>query len=218
MAITDIKTGDIVMDKTAGIGIRVDTTTPTFPWHDKEGNFIPDIAGADAPNLTVFRGGACRALLFTAGGGGNKVDISFHMPHDWAVGTDLFLHIHWFHNGTAISGNFTPTISTSYAKGHNQANFSTEKNPVFTVATPNIATIPQYRHRVDEIQISSAGGSATLLDTSILEPDGIIMVNITTATIPTITGGSAGVFIPQVDLHYQSTNIGTKQKSPNFYV
>jgi hypothetical protein len=106
----------------------------------------------------------------------------------------------------------------SYAKGHNQANFITEVTPQLSVSTPNIATIPQYRHRVDEIQISATSPSATQIDTDDLEPDGLITVGVTVNTIPTITGGSTNkpCFLT-LDIHYQSTGIGTKQKSPNFY-
>lgn len=34
--INNIKTGDIVVDKTAGAGIKVDTITPTYTWNDNE--------------------------------------------------------------------------------------------------------------------------------------------------------------------------------------
>ena len=85
-----------------------------------------------------------------------------------------------------------------------------------TVATPNIATVPQYRHRVDEVQASTAGGSATLHNTTNLEVDGLMIGYIKLVTLPTITGGS--LFVHTVDIHYQSSNMATKQRAPNFYV
>ena len=144
----------------------------------------------------------------------------FHIPHDYVPGSDLHLHLHWSHNGTAISGQLVVTYGVTYAKGHDQTNFTTEKAPVLTVSTPNIATIPQYRHRIDEVQVTSAGGSATQFDTDLVEIDGLFLVNMTTTTIPTITGSATQnkpAFLT-LDIHYQSTNIGTKQKSPPFYV
>lgn len=57
-----------------------------------------------------------------------------------------------------------------------------------------------------------------MMDSSSIEPDGVICINLTMTTIPTITGGANNkpcIFF--VDLHYQTTNIGTKQKAPNFY-
>jgi hypothetical protein len=106
----------------------------------------------------------------------------------------------------------------TYAKGHNQANFSTEINPTITVSTPDIATIPRYRHRVDEIQLSAASPSASQLNSSLIEVDGLLLVHFDVTTIPTITGGSPNEpTILTIDLHYQSTGIGTKQKAPPFW-
>jgi hypothetical protein len=87
-----------------------------------------------------------------------------------------------------------------------------------SVSTPNIATIPQYRHRVDEIQLSATSPGANQLDSANIEVDGMILIALRSTTIPTITGGStnAPAFFT-CDLHYQSTSIGTKQKAPNFY-
>lgn len=205
-----------VIDKASGQGIKVDTTTPTFPFQDIIGTFIPDPSGPNAPTLTALIGGSCRSYAY---GAGKQADYVFHIPHDYVPGTDIFVHMHWAHNGTAISGNFSPTIKATYAKGHNQANFSTEITlAATTVSTPDIATVPRYRHRLDEFQLSQNGGSANLLDSSLLEPDGIVLLSFYATTIPTITGGSPNSpFVQTVDLHYQSTNIGTKSKSPNFY-
>jgi len=87
-----------------------------------------------------------------------------------------------------------------------------------THATVNIATTPRYIHRVDEVQLSSAGGSTTLLDTSLIEIDGIILCGVIFTTIPTITGGSPNEpFLFRTDIHYQSSNIGTKAKASPFY-
>lgn len=208
--------GDIVLPKTSGFGIQVDTAAPTFPWQDLPGILRPDPIGASSPTLAAVRGGLTREFFYSAN---DKMDMDFHIPHDYVAGSDLFLHIHWGHNGTAISGNFVVTFTYTYAKGHNQAIFPAEKAVVMTYATVNIATTPRYIHRIDEIQLSSNGGSATLQDTALIEPDGVFLVNMTVTTIPTITGGTTNEpFVCYADMHYQSTNIGTKQKAPNFYV
>jgi hypothetical protein len=210
-----MSTGDITMPKSSTRGIRVDNVTPTFPWRDLLGNIRPDPSGVNAPSLTAFRGGSCRAYAFSAG---DKIDCEFHVPHDWAFGTDLFIHAHWFHNGTAISGSNVMTLAYTYAKGHNQAAFSAEKSQAITVSTPDIATIPQWRHRLEEIQLSNSGGSGNYLDTTAIEVDGVIAVNLTQTTIPTISGGTSNEpFVLFVDLHYQSSGIGTKQRAPDFY-
>jgi hypothetical protein len=82
----------------------------------------------------------------------------------------------------------------------------------------NIANTPRYFHRVDEMQISVNGGGVNLLDSSQFEVDGVLIVSFTMSTIPSISGGSPNSpFILSADLHYQSTGISTKNKSPNFY-
>lgn len=205
----------LILSKDAGAGIKVDTVSPTFGWKDLLGELRPKTFGVGAPTLSVFRGGNVRAYSFAAG---DDYDGSFHIPHDWVPGTDLYLHTHWAHNGTAISGSLVLNWYVTYAKGHYQATFPAEKNNTQTITTTDITSHPQYEHFIDEIQISSAGGSSTTLNTNDLEPDGLIMFHMDTTTIPTITGGSPNQpFILFIDLHYQATNITTKNKVPNFY-
>ena len=147
------------------------------------------------------------------------MQISYH--GDWVPGTDLYIHVHWSHNGTAITGTgtFSSTVAHSYAKGYDQASFTAEET--LTCADTNVTTAntPQYRHKITEIQLSGSGGTGGLLDTEILEIDGLIFVNFTLDTIPTITGGTtAEPFIHFVDIHYQSTQLATKARNgPAFY-
>lgn len=187
----------------------------TAVWKDLIGDVTPKTSGVGAPTLAAFRGGNVRAFFYSAGDDG---DCQFHIPHDYKPGSDLYLHVHWAHNGTAISGNLVINFYVTYAKGHNQANFPAEINPSITYNTTNIATTPQYRHRIEEIQLSAASPSATQLDSDDIEVDGVISIHYDVTTIPTITGGSTNEpAILFVDLHYQANYFGTKNKVPNFY-
>lgn len=201
----------VVMPKTSGMGIQVDTAAPTWGWRDIIGQINPKTVGAGTPALAAFRGNI-NAFKFVAN---DVIDCIFHMPHDYVPGSDIHLHIHWSHNGTAITGNVVFTHYSTYAKGHNQAAYPAEVTNTITYNTTNIATTPQYQHRIDEIQLSAAGGSAALLNTTNLEVDGLILVRVVLTTLPTITGGS--LFINMIDVHYQSTNMATKQKAPPFW-
>ena len=196
----------------AGKGITIGSQ---FGWQDLIGDVSPKTTGAGAATLAVFRAGIYRAWFYAAN---DLCDIVFHMPHDWVPGTDLFLHLHWGHNGTAISGSLVVSFGVAYARGHNQTIFGAEVVPVLTVLTPNIATVPQYRHRIDEFQLSSKSPRADQLNTNDLEVDGLILVGVRADTIPTITGGSTNkpAFFT-LDIHYQSTGIGTTNKAPDFY-
>lgn len=184
-------------------------------WKDLIGDITPKTSGVGAPSLGAFRGGNVRGFAYSAGDDGDAV---FHIPHDYKMGSDLFLHLHWGHNGTAISGSLLVNCYVTYAKGHNQSAFSTEVTAPISVSTPDIVTVPQYRHRIDEIQLSSLTPSGSQINTSLIEPDGIIMVHFDVVTIPTITGGTPNEpFLFTLDIHYQADMIGTLNKAPNFY-
>jgi hypothetical protein len=207
---------DIVLPKTSGSGIRVDTASPTFGWADIIGQIRPDPAGVDAPVLATYRGTARDYAYDTS----DKIDMIFHVPHDYLPNSDMFLHLHWSHIGTAISGSLVVSNHTTYAKGHNQAEFPTSVDAAITVSTPNIATVPQYRHRVDEVQLTAASPSGSQIATSLIEVDGVFIISLIVTTKPTITGGTTNdPFIHTLDIHYQTTGVsGTKAKAPNFYV
>lgn len=202
---------DIVLPKTSGKGIMVDTTTPTFGWRDIIGKVAPKISGAGAPARAVYAGGNVNDYAFTTN---DVTDFDFHIPHDWVPGTDMYFHVHWSHNGTTITGNAVFDLYYQVAK--RDGIFTAEKDLTITYATVNIATTPQYYHRVDETQMTASVATATLTATSALEVDGIIMATLKLTTLPTI-GGGGKLFIHTCDLHYQSSNIGTKNKVSNFY-
>jgi hypothetical protein len=220
---TDLRDGvNPMVLGTSGTGIKVDSVgTPSFGWRDLIGDITPKTAGAGSPTLATLRAATgVRAFFYAVGEDGDCV---FHIPHDYVPGSDLYLHAHWTHNGTAISGTFALTCYVSYAKGHQQANFSAEVAPVISVASLNLTNTPQLRHRVDEIQLSSSTPSATQLNSADIETDGLILIHFDVTTIPTITGsiGTPSQNKPAIltlDLHYQSSNLATKNKSPSFYV
>ena len=204
-----IASSGLILPKTAGTGFKVDTSSGVFPWHDIIGDVRPKTSGANTPALAAFRGGNVQAYAFVLN---DVIDFTFHIPHDYVPGSDLYWHIHWAHNGTNISGTFTADSYVTYAKGHNQANFSSEITATITYDTVNLATTPQYRHRIDEVQLSAATPNANQLDSDDIEVDGMIIVRTKVTGLPTVTGGN--LFILFGDLHYQSTGMGTKGKSP----
>jgi hypothetical protein len=81
------------------------------------------------------------------------------------------------------------------------------------------ALATQYMHMVCEAPASIPGGSANLLDTDDIEVDGMVFGRVyLVANNITVSGGAVpDVFLHQVDIHYQSTNVATKQRSPDFW-
>jgi hypothetical protein len=217
--VTPSVTGNLILDKANTAGLKVDNATPTYAWRDIIGDITPRAAGGPAPALTAFRGGNILSYAYAVN---DVVDqIVFHMPHDYVQGTDVFLHVHWGHNGTAIAGTFTVAAYASWCKGFNQAGnvFNAEITATISETVTNVAGHPRWGHFVTEVQLSTPGGSGSMLNTSLLEVDGLFLVSLKVTSIPTITGSATtnAPYIFTSDIHYQSTNIGTKAKAPPFY-
>lgn len=214
--------GNLVLPRTANNGVKIgNVDTNAFGWKDLIGDVTPKPTGSNAPTLATWRGGQTQTYFFAAG---DKAFLTYHMPHDWVPGSDLFIHVHWAHNGTAISGSFVGDFYTTFARGFTQAGatgaFQAEVNTTLTVSTPNIATYAQYQHNVSEVQLSAASPTANQIDSDSLEVDSIMLITFVATTIPTITGGSTNrPAIFTIDIHYQTTDGAgaTKNKAPNFY-
>lgn len=198
----------LVLDKASGKGIKVDTTTPTYPWHDMLGGIDVRGVGANDPSWAVFQNGI-RAYQF---GLNDECWVVFHLLHDYVPGTDIYLHSHWAHNSAAVTtGSVTWSYEITYAKGHNQAAFPASKTTTVTQS----ASTTQYQHMIAETVISTPGGSATLLDSSAFETDGIILVRCSLSA--NSMNAATDPFLFLLDCHYQSTGIGTKNKAPDFF-
>ena len=202
---------NLILPKASGKGIK--TEGDTYMWRDLIGDITPKTIGAGTPTLDTITGNI-RGFRYTTG---DDCDAVFHIPHDYVPGTHLYIHPHWTHNGTNISGSLVVTIYATYAKGHQQANFASQITATITDGSLNITNTPALMHRIPEIQLSTTGGSASSLNTSDIEVDGIILLHFDVTTIPTITGGSGEPFLLTFDIHYQSSNIGTKNKINDFY-
>lgn len=209
-----LTTGDIVVPKASGNGIKVDLSTPTFGFADLLGEVFTRNTGATKPTRAAFKGG----LFGFQFGVGDNEEFEYHIKHDHVLSSDIFLHIHWGHNGASVTGGtITFDYELSYAKGFGQGVFGA--NAVGTIVSdPALAS--QYSHELSETKVSISGGSATQLDSDSFEPDGIIKATVgVNANDLTVSGGGVPEpFIHFVDIHYQTTGvIGTKQKRPDFY-
>lgn len=207
-----LPSSSLVLPRTAGSGILVDTSNPSYTWRDIIGAVSPKASGLGTPTRRVYRGGQVGVYSFAAN---DVCDFSFHIPHDYVPGSDLFFHVHWSHNGTSISGDAVFDFYYTYAKRTGGMVFPAEKMITVSVSTPDVATIPQYSHRVDETQLTAAAATATLTASNLIEVDGLIEGTLKLRTVPTI--GSGYLFVHTADIHYLSTNIGTVGKDPDFY-
>ncbi len=202
---------NVVLPKTSGKGIKVDTTTPTFGWRDLQAEPSGINTGASKPSQAIYRDDL-KQFQFAEN---DEEYFEFHIPHDYVAGTDVHIHIHWSHTGQYVNGGtVTFTVESSYVKGHNQASFPASVSGDFTGTAST-----QYKHIVSETQLSASSPAGLQIDTDDLEPDGIIIMRVLLKTNGmTVSEGTVpDPFIHHVDVHYQSTNIATKAKVPDFY-
>lgn len=204
----DEKPNGQVYPKTSSVGIKIDNASPDWGWNDLMSDITLTGDLTDPSYVTYI--GTIKQLQFDIG---DRININFHLPHDYALGTDLFIHIHWSHNSpTVVSGAVSGFFEASYAKGHNQAAFST---PVVVPLNNIPVSTIRYQHIITEGQLSAAGGAGGLLVTEDLEPDGLILCALE-MTANTINDGSMP-FVHKVDIHYQTNGLATKNKVPDFY-
>lgn len=177
-----------------------------YVWKDLIGEFnIKNTSGANNPSwVTLFNNLQGLSFSHTSM---NQVWIDFHIPHDYAVGTKVYPHIHFMPLSNK-SGNVRWGIEYSIAKGHGQQAF-----PASTTiyVTQEVQANSRYMHFIVEVSEAQA-----LLSNSI-EPDSFIKTRIFRDASNPADTFSDTVSAWQCDLHYQAARIGTKNRSPNFF-
>ncbi len=212
---TDLRDGvDLRIPKTKGKGLKVDSLgTPSFPWKDIVGFMhVHDQTDPLAPDFATYIGGI-RQYQFAVS---DEAQLMFHLPHDYLPGSNIFVHAHWSHAGALVTGGtVTWGFELTFAKGHNQAAFG----PTINVVEMQSASVVPYQHMICEAPASIQGGSANLLDTDVLETDGLLFgrIYLVQNNITVSGGGVPQPFAHTVDIHYQSTGVGTKSRAPDFW-
>jgi hypothetical protein len=199
----------VYMPKTAGVGMKLDPASPSFGWRDINGLLEVDRdTGATIPTFITYVG-SIKQRQFAVN---DMAHMQFHLPHDYLPNSTIYVHVHWSHNSlTVTTGAPTFIFDATYSKGFNQSFFGTPSSVTITES----ASTTRYQHMVTESTLSAAAGAGGLIDTADLEVDGIIFGSITLDS-NTMDGGALP-FVHYVDIHYQSTNMPTIDKSPDFY-
>lgn len=192
----------IVLPDESGKGILLgDATTESFGWRDITSNIEVRGVAATDPDWAQVDATGMYGYKFAVG---DKVWMTFHIPHDIASST-VYFHAHWFPNGT----NAQPVkwqFDFAYAKGFDQEAFPF--GSLTTATAESTGPGVQYQHMVTETTGQTISG--------LTEPDGLIHCMVTRIT----NGGTENtddIFMMTADIHYQSTNIATVNKSPSFY-
>lgn len=175
-------------------------------WDDYTGEISVRGTGSNNPSFTQFQSGLY-AYEFP-GSAMKEVWVSFHVRHNYAVGTKIYLHAHYANAAASPgAGDVRWGFEYTVAKGHNQAAFGAPT----TVYVTQTCSTTRYQHMIAELSETDA------IPSTQLEPDSLILVRIfRDATAPADTLADA-VHLLMVDCHVQSNTFATKNKAPNFY-
>lgn len=172
----------------------------TSGWEDALGQIAVPGSGPTIPVWTQIASSVFSGYLFQVD---DVVQVTYHLSHRYKPGGQVFLHAHWFPDGTNTAAVKWEWIWT-YAKGFNQANFD------FTGTTVTAQEAPPgtaYRHMTTEISASIATGS--------FETDGLIIARLRRVTNGG-TDNTNGIFLFMADAHYETDRTGTVAKAPPF--
>lgn len=124
-----------------------------------------------------------------------------HVPHDWAIGTKVYIHIHW---GATVASTSSTTFRTSwsYAPGYGIGAFSAPAGVDVTQAHCNI----QYGHNIAEFSDAQA-----ILPNN-FETDGLLLWTVKATTIP----AAYNPFVFMIDMHYQTDGRETNERNRSF--
>lgn len=222
-----LESGDMTLPSTSANGIKIDPSTPTFGWRDILGSIDIKGIGASDPSWAVYRtngSNSVSAFNFPNNNVMHEVFTTFHIPHDYVLGSDLYVHVHWSQNivdsgGTAgVPGVAEWNFDISYASGHGIAGGIGDpfNAPILTTVLQQ-ASSTQYGHMIAEVVFTGATTDASHIDRTRIAVDGLVMVRLWRNNTNIADTLNQVPFIHFLDLHYQSTNLATKNKVPNFY-
>ena len=201
--------------KALGNGVRIGPDSDlTFGWTDLACFlYVPDYTAPNAPTFAPYKGGIKQHQFAV----NDEIQLASHFNHDYAMGTDVFIHAHWSHNNEYVTGgSVTWGYELMYAKGHQQMAFTDS----IVITEQQNALTTRWMHMICEAPASINGGSANLLDTSQLEVDGLIQgrAYLVANNLTVSQGQVPDIFLHQIDIHHQSTGAPTKRRAPNFWV
>lgn len=220
-------TGELVVDKMSGYGIKVDTDAPTFGWRDLLGPIEIKSIGATDPVWKLYRGSM---YAYEFDGVTTEAFFVFHLPHDMLPSSaSMLIHTHWSQivvdtgGGASIPGVVEWKYDISYADGHGTAGGAADPFTAPTTFTiTQQASTTQYGHMIAEVEFANNGGTGGKLNTATMVVDGLLLVRMYRVKGNPADTLNQAPFVHSVDIHYQSTNIGTKQNNPittgSFYV
>lgn len=179
-------------------------------WRDILGNFSnARVTGPNQPTWTmVVNDGASSSGVYAFAFAPtilNELWTSFHINHDYAIGTPFFPHVHWLPDSTNI-GVVRWGVEFSAAQGHGQAAFPNTTTIFIEQSAPGI---------INQHMLAEIGEPGVTVPNA--EPDMLILARIfrdAAHANDTFTGNAIGL---NLDAHFKVDRDSTLNKSPDFY-
>jgi hypothetical protein len=193
----------ITADGTGGTAWR------SLVWKDLLGQITVRGAGANDPAFELITGSTNMWAYSFSAGTMMQFWTAFHIGHDYAPGTVVYPHVHWF-NAAAVpnTGNVRWGFEYAVAKGHSQQAFPLTATT--TVYKLQASSATRYMHAIGEVAIGDA------IPATNLEPDSVIYLRIFRDAADVGDTCTDKVYALMADIHYQADTIGTKNKAPDF--
>jgi hypothetical protein len=197
----------LILGPDTAIKIHQRDGTSDYGWRDMIGAIVARGVGANDPTWAAVTGlGNMFAYSFAAATM-QQIWIAYHIDHDYAEGTPIFMHTHWINaavspNTGAVRWGFEYTV----AKGHQQQAFSAPT----TVYVNQTCNATRYMHHIAEVAVVDA------IPATNLEPDSMIYARIFRDAADAADTCSDAVYLLTADCHYQASRYSTKNKAPDF--
>jgi len=177
-------------------------------WSQIGGEPNVEQGSANAPTLDVFRDGI-NAWSYP-NGQLSQAYITFDVPFDWAVGTDLMIGIHWSPGASANTGNvrFGAEFTYAWSYGPGASNVFGPTSTIYINASQASGT--PYTSYIN------FNDPANNFPSSLVQPNMRFLARIFR------DGGNVGdtfaapIFIIGTDFFYQTNKFGTSTKVPPF--
>lgn len=180
-----------------------------YGWRDMIGSIdLKGTPGANSPTWGAVTGlGGMAGYSFSATTM-NEVWITFHVDHDYARGTAIYLHTHWLNAAaTPNTGDVRWGFEYTVAKGHQQQAFAAPT----TVYVTQACSATRYMHHIAEVSLADAVPSTNL------EADSLILCRVFRDAADGGDTCTDAVTLLLADCHYQTDRHATPNKSPDFY-
>ncbi len=182
----------------------------TLGWRDLTTQ-VQSHGGSTGPSWVKFRDGIY--LYAFPCNSPREVLASFHLGHDYQLGTALYPHFHFTVNDRNAEGIVRIGFEYTVAKGHQQEVGSIFDNTkiVYTHTKIISSKNDRFKHFVTEVSDADA------IPQIGLEPDTIILMRIFRDANSKLDTYPADIFGITADIHYQAGQHATPYKRPDFF-